>query len=163
MDLQALADRTRIPVRRLRHCLDQNLIPGLKVEIAENLAGRPRRFNEDVGFAIACAATLIEAGVLRSTVRVFMSGLALVKLPDNEVPVVLSLFQHQTAGIASLGDNVNMRIQLEFKGKSIDTGWVHPGNPADLDRDYRPLTMITLDIGEVGRRTFGWSRGPKLL
>ena len=57
MGVQALAEKTGIPVRRLRHGLDQDLVAGFKIEIADDLAGRPRKFHEDVGFVIACAAT----------------------------------------------------------------------------------------------------------
>ncbi len=53
MDLQQLAARTRIPIRRLRHCLDEGLVPGLKFQISEDEVGRPRKFNEDVGFALS--------------------------------------------------------------------------------------------------------------
>ena len=158
MDLQALAEKTRIPVRRLRHCLDQDLIPGFKIEIADNLAGRPRRFHEDVGFVIACAATLIDAGILRTTVRIFMGGLGLVELPRTNQLAILAFFEQRARGVAELGDNTNMRIIFRGRGEPIDTGWVHPGNPARLDKNYQPLTKVSLDIGAVGQRVFGWPR-----
>jgi hypothetical protein len=158
MDLQELARRTRIPIRRLRHCLDQGLVPGLRIEIADNEVGRPRKFHDDVGFAISCAATLITAGIARSTVRVFMGGMAKLTFPDAEKLVLLAFFERQASGTAELGDNVNMRMQLEALGAAYDTGWVHPGNPAQLAATYQPLTRIVLDIGQVGAQVFGWQR-----
>jgi hypothetical protein len=158
MDLQELAERTGIPIRRLRHCLDEDLIPGLKIEVAHNEAGRPRKFHDDVGFAICCAAKLLEAGIDRSTVRVFMGGLAKLALKNEESPALWILFNRRTNGIAELGDAINMRIRLELDDQVVDSGWVHPGNPATLSSDYRPMTIIALDVGQVGAQVFRWPK-----
>ena len=156
MDLQQLADRTGIPIRRLRHCLDQGLVPGLEINIADNLAGRPRKFAEDVGFAICCAAKLIETGIDRSTVRTFMKGLATVTFPGSRELLILAFFARRAAGIAQLGDNLNMRVEITAHGEVVDTGWIHPGNPAPLSQEYRPMMAISLDIGQIGCQVFGW-------
>jgi hypothetical protein len=57
---------------------------GLRIEIAEGAVGRPRRFHEDVGFAICCAAELIETGLDRQTVRTFMAGMTEVTFSDGK-------------------------------------------------------------------------------
>ena len=158
MDLQELAERTRIPVRRLRHCLDEGLVPGLKIQIAENEVGRPRRFHEDVGFAICCAAKLIEAGVDRSTVRAFMNGMSEVTFPNSQKLVIVAFIERQAKGLAHLGDSCNMRFELEVSGLPHEVKWVNPGNPAPLVPEYRPMTIISLDIGQVGTQVFGWSK-----
>lgn len=158
MDIQELAERTRIPIRRLRHCLDEGLVPGLKIQIAENEVGRPRKFNEDVGFAICCAAKLIEVGVERSTVQTFMAGMSKVTFPNDHKLVLVAFFDRKARGMAHLGDGCNMRFDLEFAGMTHSTKWVNPGNPAQIDPEYRPFTIISLDIGQVGTQVFGWSK-----
>lgn len=158
MDLQDLAERTRIPVRRLRHCLDEGFVPGLKIQITENEVGRPRKFNEDVGFAICCAAKLIEVGVERSTVQAFMAGLSKVTFPNDDKLVISAFFEQQAWGLAHLGDGCNMRFDLEVAGTAHATKWVNPGNPAPLDPQYRPMTIISLDIGQIGTQVFGWPK-----
>ena len=156
MDLSELAARTKIPIRRLRHCIDEGLVPGLEIAIAENQTGRPRKFHEDVGFAICCAATLVAAGIDRSTVRVFLAGLAAVTFHDTDQPVIIAVFKLRARGTAQLGDNINVRIQLELGPDKYDTGWIHPGNPASLDPAYHPLTTIGLDLGQIGEKVFRW-------
>lgn len=159
MDLQELAKRTDVPLRRLRHCLDEGLIPGLNIEIGEQEVGRRRKFHEDVGFAICCAAKLIEAGIDRSTVRVFMDRLVKLAFSDGSKLVLNAFFERQATGTAGLGDNVNMRIQFESP-HPYDTGWVDPDDPSRISPGYRPLTVITLDIGQLASQVFGWGRKP---
>ena len=156
MDLQELAERTNIPIRRLRHCVDEDLVPGLKVSVSEKEVGRRRKFHSDVGLLICCAARLVEAGIDRTTVRIFLSGLLKVRFTEENKSAFITLYQEQATGIAQLGDKLNMRIQLKVAGTGLDTGWVHPGNPARLAEEYRPITSICLDIGQIGTQVCGW-------
>lgn len=157
MDFQELAERTRLPIRRLRHCLDEGLVPDVKVTASEHEVGRRRKFHDDVGFAICCAAQLLASGVDRSTIRTFLSGLAEVRFPADEKLVISALFEHHAGGTAELGDGVNMRLRLtDLPMDDYDTGWVHPGNPADLAADYSPTTIIALDIGRIAAQVFLW-------
>ncbi len=72
MDLQQLHERTGISNRKLRYCLDHALVPG--VSIGQDEVGRPRKFHEDVGFGIVCAAKLLELGLPHETIRLFLRG-----------------------------------------------------------------------------------------
>jgi hypothetical protein len=155
MDLQELAERTKIPVRRLRHCVDEKLVPGLEIESGTNEVGRRRRFNEDVGFGLCCAATLVDAGIHRSLVRVFVGGLTKVKFPGTSKPVLVRFFELQAEGFAELGDSVNIRIIVAAPSKH-DTGWVHPDTGAPFHKSYKPLTTIGLNLGAIGKKVFNW-------
>lgn len=66
MDLQELAQRTALPLRKLRYVVDHDLVPELHYKLAHDEAGRPRRFASDVGFAIACVTSLLEGGLQRT-------------------------------------------------------------------------------------------------
>jgi hypothetical protein len=151
-----LSQRTGIPVRRLRYCLDHNLVPGLRVEISANEAGRPRKFAEDVGFGIACAATLIGAGYGRKTVGYFLKGLLDIHLEysdgKREPALVAFLRRGEFTARAELGDGVNVRVV--FDDPEYDTGWICPGNPAPLDESYHPTTYIGLDLGRIRDMVF---------
>lgn len=149
MDLQELEARTRFNRRKLRYVLDHNLVPGLEIEIAADRAGRPRKFHEDVGIAIVCAATLLEQGLAHETVRAFLRGLTQVTIPANQsTKLALVVFLEQRGrGKARLGDGINCRITSTDHG--WDTGWVAPGNPAALSAAYEPLVEIVLDLGRV--------------
>ena len=158
MDIQELSERSGFPVRRLRHCLDQELVPGLEVNIAFNEAGRPRRFADDVGFAICCAAKLVELGLDREVIRTFINGMATVTFSDGKKTVLQAFFERRATGCAHLGDQMNVRFQIEVAGTEYDSKWVHPGNPAPLAVEYRPETTVTLDIGRIGERIFRWPK-----
>jgi len=155
VDLQTLSQRTGIPIRRLRYCLDHNLVPGLRIEISANEAGRPRKFADDVGFGIACAATLIGAGYGRKTVAYFLKGLLETYLHyeegDRELALAAVLRRDDCTARAELGDGVNVRVVFHVPGcdTGCDTGWVCPGNPAPLVKSYHPTTYIGLDLSRI--------------
>ena len=155
MDLQTLSQRTEIPVRRLRYCLDHRLIPGLSVKISANEAGRPRKFHEDVGFGIACAATLVEVGFGRKTIREFLKGLLSIYLESPSGERELALTAVLTTSVdarAEFGDGLNVRLICPQLGH--DGRWRCPGNPAPLDVSYRPTTYFGLDLGKIRDTVF---------
>ena len=155
MNLQELAERTSIPIRRLRHCLDEGLIPGLKIESGDYEIGRRRHFDPTVGFALCCAATLVEAGIDRSTVRVFLGGLAKLKFPRTNKLVIIAIFARKAQAFAELGDNVNIRVTVE-SNPSYATGWMHQATGDRPGSNYQPLTTIGLNLGAIGRNVFNW-------
>ena len=53
MDLQTLANRTGVPLRKLRYVLDHRLLPGMRIKHAFEFVGQPRSFAEHEGFGIA--------------------------------------------------------------------------------------------------------------
>jgi hypothetical protein len=154
MDLQELAQRTEIPIRRLRHCLDEGLVPGLRTESHAEI-GRRRRFHEDAGFALCCAATLVTAGIDRSMVRLFLGGIARVNFRKTATPVIVVIFKRQAESFAELADNANLRVKVEAPW-TFDTGWrpLNPGDPPD--GSYQPRTTIGLNLGAIGKEVFKW-------
>lgn len=155
MDLQALSSRTGIDKRKLRYCLDHRLIPGLKIEVTQDEAGRPRKFADDVGFAIVCAAKLLETGLPHDTIRLFLKGIAELSIGsgDPSGSALRSILERRLhPAIAQLGDSVNVRLFLEDLG--YDSRWRAPGNPARLAQGYKPMVIVSLDIGSIMQKVF---------
>lgn len=156
MDLQELSKRTGIPVRRLRYCVDHDLIPGLKINTPTGEVGRRRKFGKDAGFGIACAAVLIGRGFDRNTVRKFLKGLVSLNLHSKSgesAPALEGILNWGFSAQAELGDGVNVR--LVCPEIPYNSGWICPGNPASLDKSYRPTTYIGLDLGQIRDKVYG--------
>ncbi|MBY0312873.1 MAG: hypothetical protein K2W85_12450, partial [Phycisphaerales bacterium] len=66
MDLNELAVRTGLPVRKLRYVLDHRILPGRQSVASGH--GVPRTFTPFEGYAIALAARLLDAGVTRKLI-----------------------------------------------------------------------------------------------
>jgi len=153
MDLQELSERSGINRRKLRYVLDNNLVPGLKIEIADSEIGRPRKFNWDVGFVIVCAAHLLVAGLSHDSIRLFLKGL--VGLTIGKRSLLKCLFERHSdlsgsgpvQSYARWGDGVNMRVT--FEALNFDTKWQVPSNPARLDSNYEPMVEIVLNLGQI--------------
>ncbi len=154
MDLQELSERTGITRRKLRYVLDHDLVPGLRIEIAEGEAGRPRKFHEDVGVGIVCAAHLLTMGMRHEKIRWFLEGL--VTLTIGGKPALSSLFERHGdladqgdpfESEAFLGDGVNIRLTL--KNANYDSQWRAPQNPAPLAANYKPKSQAVLNLGRI--------------
>lgn len=74
MDIGELSELTGISVRRLRYCLDHELIPGLNLNLQHLAVGRARRFAQDAGLGFACAALLQELGLPHPKIRLFLQN-----------------------------------------------------------------------------------------
>jgi hypothetical protein len=149
MNLQELHERTGIELRKLRYCLDHDLIPGLHVKSTPDEVGQPRKFADDVGFGIVCAAELLKLGLPHETIRGFLAGMLSIKLGGKgpKKPVLVAVLERPTPAMAYLGDALNVRIVV--KEYSYDSGWFTPGNRARLAPDYEPIVIVTLDIGRI--------------
>ena len=153
MDLQELSRRSGIGGRRLRYVLDHGLVPGLRIEIAEGEVGRRRKFADDVGVGIACAAHLVELGLSHDTIRLFLGALA--RLHIGEKLLLRCIFERhgdlprgELGCVAELGDGVNVRVRVPDP-INYDSKWHAPDNPAPLSSEYRPTTRIVLDLGRI--------------
>lgn len=157
MDLQELHERTAIPRRKLRYVLDHGLVPGLPVEIAAGEAGRPRRFHDDVGVAIVCAARLLELGLPHETIRHFLAGLVKIELRGKGrgrgEPALRAVLERRWPATAHLGDGVNVRLTVE--DLEYDSGWHAPAGAAPVPRTYRPFVHLSLDLGRIQAQIFG--------
>jgi len=155
MDLQILASRTQLPQRKLRYVIDHDLVPGLKLEIAENEVGRPRRFADDAGFGIACAASLLEAGLHRAAVRQFLETLLgfATPRPLTGRDILIAVLQRELPAVAELGDGVNIRIRVD--DPKFDSGWMQPRTNAKLAKDYEPNALVRLNLRHICDKVVG--------
>ena len=160
MDLQQLHERTGIELRKLRYCLDHDLIPGLYIKLSPNEVGRPRMFAEDVGFGIVCAAELLKLGLPHEKMRGFLGGLLSIRIGGSgpEKPAMVAVLERSVPAIAYLGDGINVRIVV--KEYDYDSWWVAPGNPARLSPDYNPIVVVCLDIGQIRDLVYAQRAGP---
>jgi len=151
MDLQTIARRTQLPVRKIRYVLDHRLLPGLRVAGQPDAVGRARHVTDLEGFSIACAAVLLEAGVRKQAVEQLIDGLAAYPVREiagrrRPVTAIEAAFLSPTAQAeALLGDGTNYRFRV---GKT-DTGWIQPKTFARLAADYQPRAVIRLDLARL--------------
>jgi hypothetical protein len=151
MDLQTIAELTRLPIRKIRYVLDHRLLPGLRVEGQPDLVGRARILTDLEGFAVACAAILLESGVRKEAVIEFMAGLSgfpMGRIPAGKrsIHAIQKAFERTvTPAEALLADGMNLR----FKFGHEDTGWVQPRTYAPLSHGYQPRMVISIDLAHV--------------
>lgn len=152
MDLQTLAIRTGVPIRKLRYVLDHRLLPGMRIKHALEFVGHPRSFAEHEGFGIACAAALVEAGVRRESISLFMDalcGLVLKSQSKRRIPrtVFLAAFEDGAEpAIAIIADNAVVRFTI----KQFDSGWIEP-RAFNRISDFSPRVTIQLDLAKLRR------------
>ena len=160
MDLQTIAEQTRLPVRTIRYVVDHRLLPKQRRVTGEpDRVGRARILTELEGFSVACAAILLESGVRREAVVDFMSALAEHSVAQNSQitqnrrkrrsgsvgALEMVLEAEITPAEAMLADGVNLRFKLECE----DTGWIQPGTFARLADDYQPRVVVTIDLARL--------------
>ncbi|MBW3596391.1 MAG: hypothetical protein KY475_03840 [Planctomycetes bacterium] len=154
MDLHELYERTGIPKRKLRYCLDHGLVPGLPIEIAGDEVGRPRKFNWDVGFGIVCAARLLQTGLPHQRIRAFLGGLLQIQMKGKgasarALPAILSS-PAVTKAQAHLGDGRYVRLMASTTTVQMwDSGWQTLENSSEPPSEYRPTVEVILDIGLI--------------
>ena len=149
MDIQTIATKTRIPIRKIRYVLDHRLLPGTRVKTDAERVGHPRSFTDVEGFGIACAAALLVCGVKRNAVIEFMESICgyaweHVKGQRRHMTFVQAAFLPQREAIAMLGDGLTVRFQI---GERL-TDWFQPVTFAQL-KDYHPRGEIRLDLGRI--------------
>ncbi len=148
MDLQTIAELTRLPVRKIRYVVDQRLLPGLRVEGQPDLVGRARILTDLEGYAVACAAILLESGVRKEAVVEFMAALSGFPMGQasagkKSIRALQKAYEPKvTPAEAFLADGMNLR----FKFGREDTGWLQTGTYAPLSRGYEPRMVISINL-----------------
>jgi len=170
MDVQTIAQRVRLPARKIRYVVDQRLLPGMRGRVQAHLAGQPRSFTDMEGYFLACAAVLLQGGVQRKTVIQIMARVVDMPWPlPGTKPAALKPRQRAVArpqtvaeamyrapgepALLQVGDGGNLRLQL----RGVDTGWVEPRTLGRLDPAYRPSVVIQLDLRPL-QAAFGLAR-----
>ena len=149
LDIQTIAAKTRIPVRKIRYVLDHHLLPGTRIKTDAERVGHPRSFTDVEGFGIACAAALLVCGVKRDAVIEFMKILCgyvweKSQKPRRRMTALESAFHSQREAVAILGDGVNVRFQIDQR----DTDWFQPGTLAQL-KDFQPRGEVRLNLARL--------------
>lgn len=158
MDLQELHRRTGINVRKLRYCIDHDLVPGLPIGSEAGKAGRPRSFAEDVGFGIVCAACLLDLHLRHDTIRTILGTLPEIPISGDGTPksLFVSVLERPFPAQAQLSDDGKVRILVqEVVGDTgYDSGWVSPDNPSAPVENCEPRAFVTLDLGKIRDQVF---------
>ena len=154
MDLQELHRRTGISSRRLRYCVDHKLVPELHIDLTPGEAGRPRRFHDDVGFGIVCAAVLLDIGLPHERIRWLLAGLLEIKVGKKgpRKPALVTILEQPVGARACLSDEGMIRIEVpEY---DYDSGWIVPGSQAKRDNRHKPRGYVVLDLGRIRDQVF---------
>ena len=158
MDLQELHRRTGIKVRKLRYCVDHDLVPGLPIDLTPGKAGRPRSFAEDAGFGIVCAACLLDLHLRHDTIRIFLGGLPKILIPGKGPPksLFVSILEGCFPAKAQLSNDGKLRIIVEevVGDTPYDSKWVNPDYPSKRVADCEPRAFVTLDLGMIRDQVF---------
>ena len=154
MDLQELHRRTGIKVRKLRYCIDHDLVPGFPIDLTPDKAGRPRSFAEDAGFGIVCAACLLDLHLRHDTIRTFLGALPNIVIPGDMPPqrLLVKVLKLPFPAEAQLSNDGKIRIvvhELDY-----DSKWIHPDDQSKPDADYEPQAFVTLNLGMIRDRVF---------
>jgi hypothetical protein len=129
----------------LKYVLDHDLVPRLKWDIVKDEVGRPRKFAEDVGFAIVCAATLLKLGLSHRAIGRFIAGLLEFRFAAAEPhPGLAFVLRRNSPAWADFGDGEFVRIRLK---PGDDPEWIRPGKTGR--KAYSAAATLTLDIGRI--------------
>ncbi len=166
MDIAELAEITGIERRRLRYVLDHELVPRLHLTFVEDAAGRPRQFYPDVGFAIVCAAKLLDFGLAHQKIHNFLAGLLELPFRNNPHPdpsspreedsSVRTLLQQQhLSATAYLADDGWIKASFEFDGHLHETRWYSFETKEYRPKNFKPFTVLSLDVSRIRDLVFG--------
>src|SRR4051794_12241237 len=100
-DLAAIADRSGLPVRKIRYVLDHRLTPG---EVKGRGRGAARSFTPFEAFGLVLAATMLEAGLKRALVRDCLVQLCPVPSHDLDAVPLYRAFASAGAARIEVGD-----------------------------------------------------------
>lgn len=146
-----LSARTGLLARKLRYVLDHRLLPG---QHAATGHGVPRTFTRFEGFAVAVAATLLDAGQTR---KVVSAALAVACEPiGGTAPDAAPLFAALTAcgGLLEVGDGRHVRLTMPRRPgiqRAVDTGWRACERTIRVRANYTPVVRVAMDLGELAQ------------
>jgi hypothetical protein len=154
MDLYDLEQRTGLGRRLLRYVLDHALVPELDIEISADAVGRPRKFHDDVGFGIVCAAQLLNLGLPHKKIQLFLQGILGIQVRGKGSPknALLCVLERPADAKAYLGDGANVRIVVDEY--SHDSGWQACPGHKPPPKGYEPLVTVVLDLGRIRETIF---------
>jgi len=154
MDLQELHRRTGIKVRKLRYCIDHDLVPGFPIDLTPDKAGRPRSFAEDAGVGIVCAACLLDLHLRHDTIRTFLGALPRIPIRGDgpPLPLFVKVLEQRFPAEAQLSNDGKIRIVVHEV--DYDSKWMNPDDQSKPDADYEPQAFVTLNLGMIRDQVF---------
>ena len=155
MTLAELENCTSLSLRQLRYVLDHGLLPVGRVKHSGR--GAARTFTDFEAFGIACAATMLQAGLRQSVVRDTIALLSQyqdkTRRNVDNVPLYQAYQANQTAKL-EIGDGVNVRLSGTgtLPVQKFDTYWRQITTGAQLGNDYDPLILLSVNLGLLAHR-----------
>lgn len=148
MDLQTIAKKTGLPIRLIRYVLDHEVLPGGPVRQIREAKGQPRTLTDLEAFAVAIAATLLQAGLRREAVSKYLAQLVAMKcsfVRGISDEVLLGIMTSKYPAIARFAGDESVRVVHHGK----ETGW----RPSALRNE--PQVIVEMDLASVRRELFG--------
>ena len=148
MDLQTIAQKSGLPIRLLRYVLDHDVLPGGPVPRLLAAKGQPRSLDNLESFAVVIAATLLEGGVRRATVKSYLAILCDLKKPlikglgDH---VLTCVYTTKYPAIVRFADGNAVRVVLG----DHDTWW-QPSKAKPVE----PRLLIELNLAVLRHKLF---------
>ncbi len=151
-DLGEIATTSGLPLRRLRHVLDHDVLPGGSTRGLGR--GTARVFEPFEVFGLVLATVLLEAGLRRATVRDCLAALVEGVTAANvtEIPLYRAF---STSGPSRLEVGDGSQIRLAIPGRSRAPvpmpDWTPLGGSPRSSAAFEPLVTIAIDLARVRR------------
>jgi hypothetical protein len=153
IDLSELSSRTGLSLRKLRYCIDKELLPGEYCYSEESAVGQARQLTLEAAVFLACAAVMLESGCKREIVRLFMRHvLREVKAVRNPLrrPLILAGVRGEKDAHVELADGEHLRMvvgQEKTEWASLSKSWSR--NPT-----HEPNVVISINVGRIGKQVY---------
>lgn len=150
LDLATVASRTGIELRKLRYCVDHELVPEHTWHTAEGEHGRPRQFDEVTAVLFVCSALLLDAGVRRDAVKWLMGRITRFQKPKPN-PLNMSLVSYNIQARKPLTVMAAESTHCRWLAGDLDSGWIDTENGFKRDPRFQPFVSIAVDVQTVAK------------
>lgn len=166
MKLSEMAERTGLPLRRLRYALDHDVVPPERLAIGNDLrpgSGSRREFSPFGAFLVVFAAALLEHGLSQSVTRAlvdrFCTWAAEGRAQRGPMLDAFAGWLAAREASVTIGDRSWMKIDMGTKGSDTPRmakapkpmPWTDLASGERL-KHRAPLVTTVVDLGELVRR-----------
>jgi hypothetical protein len=160
--LAEIAERTALPIERLRYVIDSHILPGrrhLKPGAGASNPGRgiPRAFTDDEAFALVVVVLMLQGGVRRRAAQDCMDLLVASLVPNSRRPrdILFTRMLHDERVVAlEIGDGLNVQLVVK-EGPSNRKGelelprtWIQPQTKATVE-NYDPFLVVRINLAKI--------------
>lgn len=157
LTLAEIAQRSGVPVNRLRYVIDSQVLPGNREGIVELRSGRgfTRAYTIFEAFGIVLTLVLLDNGLRRAVVKQILDlicGYSRSKTRDLKFVPLYAAFCSEKVSTLQIGDGVNLR----FKADGPDVGglpanvWFQVETRARVE-EFDPLVVVELNLAKLRR------------